>query len=190
MGDLPKWEYGQRPVRFMAVRVRHRGAPEIILKDSSHRCGAQHILVDGDGRNVVVHKVASQPVQIANNRDGRHQTVDTNLIRIRGARLGRRWRRRWRSWWRRWCRWTLIAVRRRRWGGGGGATVAAVGRRRQEDIAMMVVMVEVGRITSIVAGCASRCRRTRRRRWRSMVRGRAPPHYHFGRTLCFINFAN
>lgn len=54
----------------MAVGIGHRRAPEIVGGHADQRTGAQHIGVGGDGRYVVVHEIATQPVPVAHG-DGR-----------------------------------------------------------------------------------------------------------------------
>lgn len=73
---LPKCEYGEWPVRFMAGEIGHRSAPKIVLEHMTDRIDGQYILVECNGGYVIVDKVAIKTVQITGNGHSAHQTVN------------------------------------------------------------------------------------------------------------------
>lgn len=77
----PECQSSQRPVRLVAVDVRHRRAPEVVLEHVAQRVLRQHVLVHSDGGYVVVHEVARHPVGIARHRHEPHQAVQRPLAR-------------------------------------------------------------------------------------------------------------
>lgn len=71
----PECQRGQRPVRFVAVRVGHRRSPEIVGGHADQRAGAQHVCVHGHRRYVVVNEIAAQPVPVAHGHGDGHGRV-------------------------------------------------------------------------------------------------------------------
>lgn len=59
----------------MAINIRHRGAPEVIPEHVANGGEGEYVLVEGNGRYVVVHKVSSESVHVAGDGDRRHEAV-------------------------------------------------------------------------------------------------------------------
>lgn len=89
----PEGERTQGPVRLVAARIAHCGAPEVVPERGGERIQCQHVLVHGDRGNVVVHKVAVHPVQVAGERYAHHYYVNRSQILIAITLAGLWW------WW-------------------------------------------------------------------------------------------
>ncbi len=77
--DSPECQHRQRPVGLVAVDVAHRSAPEVVPAQLPDGRGAQHVRIQADGRNVIVHEIAIQGIQITEHRNHNH-----NHVRERG----------------------------------------------------------------------------------------------------------
>lgn len=60
--NLPKSEYGERPVRFVTSRVGQGCPPEIVEEQLSYWSAAQHVLISRQRHNIIVDKFTSERV--------------------------------------------------------------------------------------------------------------------------------
>lgn len=70
---LPERERRQRTIRLVTGQIGHRGSPKIILENVFQRVNCEHVFIKSHSRDVIVHEIAIQAIQVTANGDGAHQ---------------------------------------------------------------------------------------------------------------------
>lgn len=72
---LPERERRQRSIRLVTGQIGHRCTPKIVLENVFQRINGEHVFIKSHSRDVIVHEIAVQTVQVTANGYGAHQAV-------------------------------------------------------------------------------------------------------------------